>query len=468
MTSGGGRRRAARRWGLAALFAGFLLGGCRRGGPGAGAGLRGLDGVAEAYVRLALALGERDADSLDFAVVPDTLKAEMHARYLTLDAIGNQANALRGELARMPLKSTAERERAEFLELQLAAMAARTAMLRGRKFAFDDEAQALFATGRLEDRWAGRRLAVRAQVARLLALGGGGRGAPASGSAGVSAAGSAAVRYAAYDGRFVVPPEKLEAVMQAALGACRAQTLKYMELPAGESITLRFVRNEPWSAFSRYGGAGQSTVSLNLDFPVTVDEVLELACHEGYPGHHVFNTLREKALVKAGGRAEAEVQTTFSPQSYVSEAAAAYAPRLAFTLAERIAVERTVLFPLAGLPAAEAERYVTISSLVRELGSAEPAVARAYLDDRLEFARAGQALAQEALMEHAESLLLYVNEYRSYMLAYTDGPERVAVLLGAPGGVEAYGEANEASAEQRREEWRRFQALAGRMVWRLP
>ena len=447
---------------------------CRRGGeraslpanepgPGKQTAPRPLDAIAQDYVRLALALGERDPDSLDFAAVPEPLRAEMHARYLTLDAIGSQAEALRGAVALAPQGDAEARQRAEFLELQLGAMTSRTAMLRGRTLPFDQEAQALFATGPLPDQWAEQRRKIRAQVAALLP--------PAvplhAGSAGVSAA----ERYGAYDRRFLVPPERLASVMNAALGACRDQTKRYLQLPEGESVELRFVRNQPWSAFSRYRGSAHSTISLNLDLPLTVDDVMELACHEGYPGHHVFNTLREQALVRSKGRPEAEVQTTFSPQSYVSEAAAAHAPRLAFTLAERTAVERTLLFPLAGLPPAEAERYVRISSLVRGLASAEPAIVRDYLDDRLEFVRAGDLLGREVLMAHAEALLLYVNEYRSYMLAYTDGPERVGVLLGEPGAPASYGRATgaaEESEQQRRAEWARFRLMTEQMVYRLP
>ena len=430
--------------------------GCRRLGPVAKPA-RTLDAMAGDYVKLALALGERDPDSLDFAVVAEPLRAEMHKDYLALDAIGAKAEALRGEVGQVQAADEETRGRAEFLSAQLGAMTARVGMLRGRTMEFDEEARALFAGG-------GR-----------VALGGGRGGGFGGGGAGLlprgEVAGSTpAERYAAYDRRFVVPPDKLASVMTAALGACRAQTLRFVALPAGESVDLQFVRNQPWSGFSRFRGGAHSSISLNLDFPVTVDDVLELACHEGYPGHHVFNSLREQALVREKRWPEATVQTTFSPQSYVSEAAAAYGARLAFTLAERTAVERDVLFPLAGLKAAEAERYVRVSSLVRGLASAEPAVARDYLDGRLEFARAGDVLARETLMAHAEPVLLYENEYRSYMLAYTDGPERVGVWLGAPGSEANYGQGDSAdvSAAQRQQQWGRYKLLTGGMVWRLP
>lgn len=301
-------------------------------------------------------------------------------------------------------------------------------MLRGRMLPFDREAEALFHTQRLVDAEEGSRRAVRAQLAGLLPVSlmppsqGAGRGS------------SLADRYAAYDRRFLVRGDQLAEVMRAALSVCREHTAKFIPLPTDKGVELAFVSHQPWSAFSRYHGQGRSTISVNVDLPVTVDEVLELACHEGYPGHHVFNTMREASLVESHHWPEAEIQLTFSPQSYVSEAAAAFAPRLVFSLEERTRVEREVLFPLAGLPVREAERYVRLSSLVRRLDAAEPAIARDYLDGGLEFVRAEQALADEALMGHAEASLLYLNEYRSYMLAYTDGRRRVAALVDAGAG----------------------------------
>jgi hypothetical protein len=404
-----------------------------------------LDSIAGSYVRLALALGERDADSLDFSTAPEEVRAEVHRSYPPLDAIDAEAAKLSGQLHSLNLPAD-QHQRAESLALQLASIEARTAMLRGKFLDFDSEAHVLFATARIPDTQLAERSAVLARVAALL---------PAQhGRSDLSPAS----RYAAYDRHFLVPPERLAAVMTAALKSCRQQTLTYLALPANESVDLTFVRNQPWSAFSRYRGHAHSTIQLNLDLPITVDDALELACHEGYPGHHVFNTLRDAALVQQQGWPEAQVQLTFSPQSYVSEAAAAYAPRMAFSTAERFQVERDTLFPLAGLSKSEAERYVTISSLVRELSSAEPAIAREYLDGRLEFVRAGQQLATQMLMAHADASLLYLNEYRSYMLAYTDGAERVSALVDTRPRAALHHLSVE-TEERRRARWQRYEGL---------
>jgi len=261
-----------------------------------------LDFIAESYVRLALALGERDADSLDFSTAREEIRAEVHRSYPSVD----------GEVVKLSEKlhsldvPVGQRERAKFLELQLASIEARTAMLRGKFLDFDGEARSLFATTRMPDTQAIERSAVLARVTSLL---------PAQhGESDLSPASW----YAAYDRHFLVPPENLAAVMTAALHSCRQQTRIYLALPANESVDLAFVRNQPWSAFSRYRGHAHSTIQVNLDLPITVDDALELACHEGYLGHHVFNTLREVALVQQRGWIEAQVQLTFSPQSYVS------------------------------------------------------------------------------------------------------------------------------------------------------
>src|SRR5580698_10544132 len=50
-----------------------------------------LDSIAESYVRLALALGERNADSLDFSTAREEIRAEVHRSYPSLDEIDGEA-----------------------------------------------------------------------------------------------------------------------------------------------------------------------------------------------------------------------------------------------------------------------------------------------------------------------------------------------------------------------------------------
>jgi hypothetical protein len=355
--------------------------------------------VIRQYLRLAVALGERDPDSLDYYYGPEDWVADLRTKPSSFAEIRKSALSLAGRL---------EAPQSRFLIGQLQAIAARVDLLTGVHRDFDAESQALFGVTLPPWDNPARLVQVRQEINALL---------PGSKSL--------ADRYAAFDGKYAVPPDRVPAVMKGALDACREQTRSHIGLPEGESVTVEFVANKPWDAYSTYRGHFRSLIQINTDFPLTVDRALELACHEGYPGHHVYNTMEDADLVQREGRKELMVQPTFSPQSFASEAAATIAAGVAFPPEERLRFERDTLFPLAGLDPQGAERYLKVARLVDELAIAEAPIARDYLDGRLEFVRAGAALEEQALMAHSEATLKYINEYRTYMLAYTLGKERL-------------------------------------------
>src|SRR6185503_17131172 len=116
----------------AALAAGLAAAGCR--GPRGGTPPASLDAAAESYVRLVLALGERDSDSLDSYHGPAAWQAEARARHTALTDIGAAATALAESLRHQP-----DGVRRDFLLRQLHAIGARVDILRGARPAFDDE-----------------------------------------------------------------------------------------------------------------------------------------------------------------------------------------------------------------------------------------------------------------------------------------------------------------------------------------
>jgi len=371
-----------------------------------------LNTLADKYVALAVELGERDPDSLDFYSGSDRAIDELKRQPETLDSLHRSALLLRDEMDRLPLSSSADRARQIFLVGQMDAIVLRTDQLLGKNRSFDEESRTFFGVVAPPDGDAARRKLLRAQLAGLLGH-----------------AADLAEAYARYDRQFVVPVDRVPAVMDMALQQCRALTLEHMTLPPDEHVDVQYVFHKPWSAFSRYLGQAHSLIQVNMDYPLTVDRLLNLACHEGYPGHHVFNSVRDQSLVRGWHRDEFWVQPTFSPQSYVSEAAASYAPDLLLSDAERLHIERDLLFPIAGLKKLDAGRYLRMQRLIAGLHTAEPPIAREYLDDKLEFVRAADALERETLMTHGETTLLYLNEYRTYMLSYTLGSDQVRSLV---------------------------------------
>jgi hypothetical protein len=365
-----------------------------------------LDATAREYVRLAVALGERDHDSIDFYVGPSAWIEGIREHPPTYRRIRASAWWLLRQLrsTAVPARKD-EAMRRSYLIAQLQAVVGRVDLLGGRITSFDAESATLFGV-RVEALDRPRIVAIRAELQELL-----------------DGSGDLGERYVRFSRHFVIPRERIAAVMSAALTGCRSRTSAHLPLPPGESVTVTYVEGAPWSGFSTYVGHYHSVIKVNVSFAFGPEEVLNLACHEGYPGHHVFNSVRDW---KAHGWPEVTVQPTFSPQSLLSEGAATYALDLAFPAAERLEFERKVLFPAAGLDPALAARYAQVERLVGELRDAEAAIARDYLDQRLEFVRAEQALDEDAVMADAVPTLLYVNEFRSYVVTYTTGRKLVA------------------------------------------
>jgi hypothetical protein len=399
---------------LIAVSAVLSLVGCRNYGDA-----RRLDDEAERYVRLVLALGDRDPDSLDFYAGPPSWQADAHARNATLQQIKQSAASLLGTLEHDSAARADDGDRRDFLTHQVRALIARVDLLAGRRFTFDDESRALFGIdiGSI-DRAAAER--TRAMLDGLL---------PGSGSL--------ASRYAAFDRQFMIPADRLSAVIAHAVDGCRRVTLQHMSLPRGEHVTVEFVSGTPWSAFTRYEGHGQSRIQINEDFGLTVDRALQLACHEAYPGHHALNTWIDTALVKPQHRIELLIQPMFSPQSLRTEGAATFAPELAFPDEARLRFERDELFPIAGVDPRRAAQYLRVERGVDALRLTQAGVAREYLDGRLEWSRAAEALERDALMPSAEATLKFFNQFRSDAVTYTLGHDLAARAVEAQTGVDA-------------------------------
>src|SRR5262249_7257087 len=111
----------------------------------------------------------------------------------------------------------------------------------------------------------------------------------------------------------------------------------------------------------------------------------------------------------------------FSPLSAQHEAAASAAPLIAFTDDARVAFERDVLFPMAGLEVSEAPRHVRVSRLGGRLFVVVGHVTTVYFDWTLDFARASAAFEREALMTSPDVTLKFLNQFRGYGLTYTLG-----------------------------------------------
>jgi hypothetical protein len=131
--------------------------------------------------------------------------------------------------------------------------------------------------------------------------------------------GTIAERREAWRQRGRVPADVLMPAINDLLAELRRRTQQLFGLPEGEEITLEEVHDEPWWAFNYYQGNRRSHVVLNTDIPITWDDLLELCCHEAYPGHHTERATKEVALVEERGQIEETINMVPTPQSVLAE-----------------------------------------------------------------------------------------------------------------------------------------------------
>lgn len=90
-------------------------------------------------------------------------------------------------------------------------------------------------------------------------------------------------------------------------------------LPAGDEVLLEAVTDEPWWAFNYYLGELRSRVVLNVDVPTTGSDLIHLAGHEVFPGHHTEHAVKEQLLMREQGKIEEGIQLVPTPQAVLSE-----------------------------------------------------------------------------------------------------------------------------------------------------
>ena len=380
-----------------------------------------MNAIAEQYVKLVLALGQHDASYVDAYYGPPEWKPADGSKQ-ALSEIDAAASALIGQLA--AVKPAAENEletlRHRYLTRQLESMRARIAILSGRRLTFDEESRALYdAVAPVHSE-----SAFQATLDELNTL--------------LPGQGSLIERYDAFRDAFQIPSNRLSRVFDLAIAECRRRTFEHSTLPSGESFTVEYVRNKSWSGYNWYQGQYRSLIQVNVDLPIYIDRAIDLACHEGYPGHHVYNALLEKNLMRDRGWMEVSVYALFSPQSLIAEGTANYGIEVTFNEDERLAFERDALFPAAGLDSTRVEDCYRVQTSVDKLSYAGNEAARRYLNAEIDRPAAVAWLTKFAMMspERAEQRTRFFDEYRSYVINYNLGKDLVKAFIEKRAGID--------------------------------
>ena len=377
--------------------------------------------IAEKYVKLGLTIGQFDPDFVDAYYGPDSLQpAPQLKRSMPADSLLNAVNLLLKEVSQFTTSATnkASIERAKWMQGQLLAFSRRIKITSGKVGDFDEESQDLFGAtaprnseGYFQD--------ILKQLDSFL---------PGSGTT--------AAKAEALSKQFVIPKDKIDTVFKAAIAEARQRTAQHFTLPAGETFTMEYVTGKPWSGYNWYKGNFKSVIQINTDLPINIERAIDLACHEGYPGHHVYNVLLEKNLYRDKVWVEMSLYPLFSPQSIIAEGSANYGIEMAFPGEEKNRFAKRVLFPLAGLDTAKADAYFKMLELKSKLNYARNEAARGFLNGTFSEEEALRWLTGYSLFSPAAATksLNFIKKYRSYVINYNYGQDMIRNYIENNGG----------------------------------
>uniref|UniRef100_A0A832LNB1 DUF885 domain-containing protein n=1 Tax=Ignavibacterium album TaxID=591197 RepID=A0A832LNB1_9BACT len=384
-----------------------------------------MNSVAEKYVKLALRIGSYDNDFIDAYYGPQDWKPKTETGEFNdsvYQVLNQQVNSLLDEMEALSVYNATELEklRYRYLYKQLLACKTKIFMLNGVTLSFEEEAQALYDADvpvHNEDFF-------KITIDELDKI--------------LPGKGLVSERLLSFKGKFKIPEDKLKVVFNAAIKECRSRTIKHIQLPPTENFSVEYVKNKPWGAYNWYKGNFFSVIQVNTDLPIYIDRAIDLAAHEGYPGHHVYNALLEWNLYRKKEWVEFSVYLLFSPQSLIAEGTANYGIEVAFPGNERIKFEKEVLFPLAGLNSNEADLYYRVLELQKNLSYAGNEAARNFLNGKWNEQQTIDWLMKYNLRskESAEKYLDFIKQYRTYVINYNVGMDIVKNYIEKNGGTD--------------------------------
>ena len=374
--------------------------------------------IATEYVRLALEIGMFDKNFIDAYYGPDSLKPQSKDLIFSqtvFEHLDKKTNSLLDELESLSdfPANELERLRYNFLYKQLLACKTKIYLLNGMNLTFDEELKSLYD---IEIDYKDEKY-FDSELAKLDNI--------------LPGKGSIYERYISFRNKFQVPESKVQEIFEFAIKECRRRTNDFIKLPPNERFELKLVKGQTWSAYNWFKGNSFSLIEINTDLPIYVERDVDLAAHEGYPGHHVHHTMMEWNIYKRRNWIEFSVYLLFSPQSVIAEGIASYAPEILFTEDERIQFEKEFIFPLAGLDTSQVELYYEVMSIINKLNYSLNNSAKNYLDGNWSEKRTIDWIKKYNLKteDSAKKFLDFIKTYRSYVVNYSAGYDLIKYII---------------------------------------
>jgi hypothetical protein len=247
-----------------------------------------------------------------------------------------------------------EARRRRFLARQVRAMETLCRTLTGEQLSLEDETEAYFD---IRPTWTPESQFERALELKEQALPG---------------PGSLAERELAWLRHYQLPEDRMEllpSIMERTLDEARRRTRERIELPPGEGVEVAVIRDRPYSAASWYLGSYRSRIERTADMPTYLAGLPAMLCHEGYPGHHTENALKEQHLYREKGNLEQSLFITMGPQLLQAEGIATWAAEMFWSPREMREWLAQEILPEVGIEpdGSDPEKYFASYTLLEDV-----------------------------------------------------------------------------------------------------
>lgn len=382
-----------------------------------------MDDIALRYLLLALRIGRHHHGLVGaYSGPPEIAEAVAGEEPIPPAELHGEALRLADAVADLAIDTPLERRRATWLSDQLVALSALARQADGEEIGFVDLTEELFD------------IQVRPEPEETFAT------ARRMIEGALPGNGSLQARLQEHERSATLPREEVLATLRSLAETMRGRVLAQFWLPPGESVTIEALEGEQWVAEMQYLGGRHSQVRVNLDLPVSLSRVVELAAHECYPGHHAEAAVKD-ALLVATGHAEATMQLDLAPEAVVREGMATYAREVVMSDAELAAELERVARRLGLSVSIGADMIVQPAQRMLT-----PAIGNAALQLHVD-GRAPESvhryLAEVGLLADAqlEATFSLINDptWGRYFFTYIEGRRLVGEWLVREGQTQGYG-----------------------------
>jgi len=301
----------------------------------------------EQFVRLALELDKHLPGYVDAYFGPEDWKAQAQQDGIQpLSNLTHQINHLTKDISQA---DALDPQRKDYLVRHLTAMQMSVRLFSGEKVSLADEAEALYD---VRPEW--QEEANFEEAHKLL-------------EEVLPSGGSLRERMLAWKQSLEIPVEKAKELLPVIIKKLRTLTDQKFKLPEGESFTVEFVSDQPWTAYNWYLGNSKSRIDINTDIPLRVSSLPGLIAHEGYPGHHTDLSIKEQKLVDELRYYEFTVALLKAPSAVMAEGIAESALETLLTEEEREEWLREEILPYAGVSHTDPKRMLAVDKAGRKM-----------------------------------------------------------------------------------------------------